>query len=107
LRSASVASLLRRPSADPVRQVRPFVVGGLGLLRTSVTSTDQFFDIANNDFGFDVGGGLYIFFNDRVGLRGDARYFRNPSGSRRRQRVRQRCRQLRLLARHSGVTFRF
>ena len=24
-------------------QVRPYVVGGLGLLRTSVTSTDQFF----------------------------------------------------------------
>jgi opacity protein-like surface antigen len=75
LRSASVASLLRRPSADPVRQVRPFVVEGLGLLRTSVTSTDRFFDISNN-FGFDVGGGLYIFFNDHVGLRGDARYFR-------------------------------
>jgi opacity protein-like surface antigen len=57
-------------------QVRPYVVGGLGLLRTSVTSTEQFFDISNNDFGFDVGGGLYIFFNDNVGLRGDVRYFR-------------------------------
>jgi opacity protein-like surface antigen len=57
-------------------QVRPYVVGGLGLLRTTVTSADQFFDIANNDFGFDVGGGLYIFFNDHIGLRGDARYFR-------------------------------
>ena len=56
--------------------VRPYVVGGLGLLRTSITSTDQFFDVSNNDFGFDVGGGLYIFFNDHVGLRGDARYFR-------------------------------
>jgi opacity protein-like surface antigen len=58
-------------------QVRPYVVGGLGLLRTSVTSADQFFDIANNHFGFDVGGGLYIFFNDHVGIRGDARYFRS------------------------------
>jgi opacity protein-like surface antigen len=58
-------------------QVRPYVVGGLGLLRTSVTSPDQFFDVSNNDFGFDVGGGIYVFFNDHVGIRGDARYFRS------------------------------
>lgn len=58
-------------------QVRPYVVGGLGLLRTSVTSPDQFFDVSNNDFGFDVGGGIYVFFNDHVGIRGDARYLRS------------------------------
>lgn len=58
-------------------QVRPYVVGGLGLLRTSVTSTDEFFDVSNNDFGFDLGGGIYVFFNDHVGIRGDARYFRS------------------------------
>jgi opacity protein-like surface antigen len=58
-------------------QVRPYAVGGVGLLRTKVTSTEQFFDISNNDFGFDVGGGIYVFFNDHVGIRGDARYFRS------------------------------
>jgi opacity protein-like surface antigen len=58
-------------------QVRPYVVGGFGLLRTSVTGTEEFFDLSNNDFGFDVGGGLYIFFNEHVGIRGDARYFRS------------------------------
>jgi len=58
-------------------QVRPYAVGGVGLLRTSVTGTDEFFDISNNDFGFDVGGGVYIFFNDHVGIRGDLRYFRS------------------------------
>jgi opacity protein-like surface antigen len=58
-------------------QVRPYVVGGVGLLRTSVTSADQFFDISNNDFGFDVGGGIYVFFNEHVGIRGDVRYFRS------------------------------
>ena len=58
-------------------QVRPYAVGGVGLLRTSVTGTDEFFDISSNDFGFDVGGGVYIFFNDHVGIRGDLRYFRS------------------------------
>ena len=54
-RGLAIAPPIGRSGA---RQVRPFVVEGLGLLRTSVTSTDQFFDISNNDFGFDVGGGL-------------------------------------------------
>jgi opacity protein-like surface antigen len=34
-----------------------------------VTDTDQ------NDFGWDVGGGLMIFFGDNIGIRGDVRYF--------------------------------
>ena len=65
------------PMGGSGAQVRPYVVGGLGLLRTSVTSPDEFFDVSNNDFGFDLGGGIYVFFNDHVGIRGDARYFRS------------------------------
>ena len=32
---------------------------------------------SENDFGYTLGGGLNIYFNDTVGIRGDYRYFRN------------------------------
>ena len=44
-----------------------------------VTDVDDFFDIDKNSWGFDVGGGLLIFFADNVGIRGDVRYFRSFS----------------------------
>ena len=57
--------------------VRPYASGGIGLLRTHVTSAGNLFqDINNNDFGVNVGAGLMGFFSDNVGLRGDLRYFR-------------------------------
>lgn len=56
---------------------RPYVSGGIGLIRTHVTSAGNFFDVANNNFGVNVGAGVMGFFNDRVGLRGDVRYFRS------------------------------
>jgi opacity protein-like surface antigen len=58
--------------------VRPYAVGGLGLLRSNI-SAGTFFDVdefTSNDFGFDLGGGVHGYFNDNVGLRGDLRYFR-------------------------------
>jgi opacity protein-like surface antigen len=62
--------------------VRPYVVGGVGLIRTNVTDATGFFDAnTKNDFGFDVGGGVMGFFNSNVGLRGDVRYFRTFNGS--------------------------
>ena len=32
-------------------------------------------DEDNNDFGWNVGGGMFIFFGDHFGIRGDIRYF--------------------------------
>ncbi len=62
--------------------VRPYVVGGFGLMRGLVHSPNDFFsDVTRNDFGFDVGGGLQGYFNEHVGLRGDVRYFRSLTGS--------------------------
>jgi opacity protein-like surface antigen len=62
--------------------VRPYVVGGVGLIRTNVKDATGFFDAnSKNDFGFDVGGGVMGFFNSNVGLRGDVRYFRTFNGS--------------------------
>ena len=58
--------------------VRPYVSGGGGLIKTRVDDVGQFFgSIDNNNFGFDVGGGLMGFFSDNVGIRGDIRFFRS------------------------------
>lgn len=56
--------------------VRPYVVGGAGLLRSNISGNTFFNDLTTNDFGINLGGGLHGYFNDHVGLRGDLRYFR-------------------------------
>lgn len=62
--------------------IRPYLVGGVGLIRSSVQDVDQFFDVTTkNDFGFDVGAGIMGFFTSNIGIRGDVRYFRSFSGS--------------------------
>lgn len=55
---------------------RPYGSAGVGLLRTNVSATGLFNDLSQNELGFNVGGGAYAFFTDRVGLRADVRYFR-------------------------------
>lgn len=55
---------------------RPYAVGGIGLLKTFVDDVDDAFDVDRNALGFNIGGGVMGFFNDRVGIRGDLRYFR-------------------------------
>jgi opacity protein-like surface antigen len=58
--------------------IRPYASGGVGLIRTSITSPEDFFDdVSTNDFGFNVGGGVGGFFTENVGIRGDIRYFRS------------------------------
>ncbi len=56
--------------------VRPYVVGGAGLMQTRVGEPDDLFEINNNDFGINLGGGVMGFATDNVGFRGDIRYFR-------------------------------
>jgi Outer membrane protein beta-barrel domain len=57
--------------------VRPYFAGGAGLLQTRVEDVDDaLFDVDNNDFGINVGGGVMGFMTDNVGFRGDLRYFR-------------------------------
>lgn len=58
--------------------VRPYVTGGVGLLRSRITSAEALFDdVSTNDFGVNAGAGLIVMFSDHVGLRGDVRYFRS------------------------------
>jgi outer membrane protein with beta-barrel domain len=57
--------------------VRPFVSGGIGLLRTQLDGgTLARVSSSNNMLGWNLGGGAMGFFNDHVGLRGDVRYTR-------------------------------
>ncbi|MGE0864485.1 MAG: outer membrane beta-barrel protein [Vicinamibacterales bacterium] len=57
--------------------IRPYASGGLGLMRSNLSSpTDLFDDLSTNELGVNVGGGVHVFFSDNVGLRGDVRYFR-------------------------------
>jgi opacity protein-like surface antigen len=57
--------------------IRPYGVLGLGLLRGRVDGGDFFDEITTNDFGFNAGFGVTGMLNERVGLRGDVRYFRS------------------------------
>jgi hypothetical protein len=56
--------------------VRPYAVGGIGLIRTSYGGLTNFNAVSNNDFGYDLGAGVMGYFNSHFGLRGDIRYFR-------------------------------
>ena len=60
--------------------VRPYVVGGVGLVRTQIDGgTIARVSSSNNMFGWDAGGGVMGYFSDHVGLRGDVRYLRATS----------------------------
>jgi opacity protein-like surface antigen len=61
--------------------VRPFVTGGLGLIRTQIDGgTVAKVSSSNNQLGWNLGAGVMGYFNDHVGLRGDLRYYRDVNG---------------------------
>lgn len=57
--------------------LRPFISGGVGLLRAEIDDIFDVFPVRANLLGYNVGGGAVGFLNDRVGLRFDLRYLRN------------------------------
>lgn len=60
--------------------VRPYVVGGIGLIRSQIDGgTIARVSSSNNMFGWDAGAGVMGYFSDHVGLRGDVRYLRATS----------------------------
>jgi opacity protein-like surface antigen len=58
----------------PAGPVQPYVVGGMGLVRPHV-SLNPTNSSDNNALGYDLGGGVNIFFVKHVGVRGDLRHF--------------------------------
>ena len=57
--------------------IRPYVVGGVGLIRTNLHNVERPQDSTHNQLGMDVGGGVIGFLAQNLGLRGDIRYFRS------------------------------
>jgi opacity protein-like surface antigen len=56
--------------------VRPYAVAGAGLIRSRVSDADDIFDIDENSFGINLGGGIHAFVRENIGIRADVRYFR-------------------------------
>jgi len=64
--------------------VRPYGTAGVGLIRTQIDGGRLFnasSSVSDNQFGFNIGGGVMGFFGDHFGLRGDIRYMRVFSGN--------------------------
>ena len=57
--------------------LRPYLTGGVGVLRVRVEDPDDLFELRSNELGVSFGGGLLGFVSDNLGIRGDIRYFRN------------------------------
>jgi hypothetical protein len=62
------------PAVGPVR---PYALAGFGLIRSQVDVSrgPLISESGNNDIGWDVGGGVFVFFGEHLGVRGDIRYF--------------------------------
>lgn len=56
---------------------RLYVSTGAGLMKTRVQDVDDFFDVDRNHWGMNAGGGVIVNLGQRVGLRGDVRWFRD------------------------------
>ncbi len=65
-----MGNFMLSPKLGPIQ---PYGLAGIGLIRTTVesagTSTDE------NQAGWDIGGGLIVYFSQHFGVRGDLRYF--------------------------------
>jgi opacity protein-like surface antigen len=57
--------------------VRPFLTGGVGLVRQRVESVGDLLDFSNNGFAYDFGAGVMVFFGKTFGVRADYRYYSN------------------------------
>jgi opacity protein-like surface antigen len=55
--------------------IRPYALAGVGLLRSS-SDFGGVFDLDENQFAWNFGGGVMLFFGTRVGVRADIRYIR-------------------------------
>jgi len=64
----------------PAGPVRLYVTGGLGLIRTNVElNLGSLLSTSDMGFGYNIGGGVMVFFPSHVGLRVDYRNVRSAS----------------------------
>src|SRR5262245_36792510 len=70
-----MANLKLAPTIER-RGVKPYVSGGVGLIRTRIDTNAVFDNVTSNDWGMNLGFGVGGYFSPHVGLQGDVRYFR-------------------------------
>lgn len=75
--SSSVITLMTNLMIVPaLGPVHPYVLGGLGLMKTHVEFTrSDLLSTTNNSLAWDIGGGVTVLFTPHVGVRGDIRHF--------------------------------
>ena len=59
----------------PAGPVQPYALVGVGLVRPHVSLNPTQITADNNALGWDIGGGVNIFFTKGFGIRGDIRHF--------------------------------
>ena len=76
LKSSVVTAMSNLMLAPKVGPVRPYLVAGLGLIKTHVDFTAaSLLTTDDNQFGWDIGGGVMVTVAPHFGVRGDIRYF--------------------------------
>ena len=75
--SSSVLTVMSSVMLSPkIGPIRPYLLTGLGLIKTHVEFTSaSLLTTDNNNFGWDIGGGVTVSVAPHVGVRGDIRYF--------------------------------
>jgi opacity protein-like surface antigen len=75
--SSSVLTVMGNVMLVPaIGPVRPYALVGLGFIKSHVEFTPAaVLTTDNTDFGWDIGGGVFIFLGEHVGVRGDIRHF--------------------------------
>ena len=76
LRSSVLTVMSNVMLAPKVGPVRPYFLMGMGFIKTHVEfTTISLLTTDNNNFGWDVGGGVMVSVAPHIGVRGDIRYF--------------------------------
>jgi opacity protein-like surface antigen len=75
--SSSVVTVMTNVMIVPrLGPIHPYVVGGLGLMKTHVDFTaSTLLATKDNSLAWDLGGGVFVFFSSHLGVRGDIRHF--------------------------------
>lgn len=60
----------------PAGPIQPYVLVGLGLIRPHVKFDAASLTLDKNALGYDIGGGINIFFGHSIGVRGDVRHLK-------------------------------
>src|SRR5258705_7891559 len=78
--SSSVITLMSNIMIVPaIGPVHPYLLGGLGLMKTHVDFTRaDVLSTTNNSLAWDLGGGVTVLFGGHFGVRGDIRHLQSP-----------------------------